>query len=541
MYDFDYVIVGAGSAGCVLANRLSADSRVQVLLIEGGSSNAHPFVTMPRGFMKLFGRPEFYRSFPVAPQLGRPAENWTYGKGLGGSSSVNGTWYLRGMPADYDGWEQCGNPGWNWKEIARVFKTLEDYKEPGADCSRGTEGELQIIASPYRSPVLDAVIKAGAEIGLPVLEDINTPNTEGIGYTQSTVDRRGRRASSYKAFVAPIRGRTNLTVVTETEAKRIVFERDRAVGVECEQSGTTVTFGARREVVLCAGVLSSPKILQLSGVGPKELLAKFNIPIVRVLQAVGKNLSDHTMMTVNYRLNGHPGLNREFSTWRVYRHVLRYYLRGTGLMAFNGPPVTALISINGTRTWPDVQIGIAPATVRSTKERKADPGRGLIEDKPGIMFNAFHLRPKSKGEVNIRSACFRDNPQIDARWWSDDSDRERAISIVRLIRVFGSMPALADFVGEETVPGKQYQSDEEIAQELTWLMSPGLHGTGSCTMGPDDKTSVVDARLRVHGLRALRVVDCSIMPTHVSANTNGPAMVIGARAAELIAEDWAAR
>lgn len=539
MKTYDYVIVGAGSAGCVLANRLSADSRAQVLLIEGGASNAHPFVSMPRGFIRLFGKPRFFRSFPVAPQLGRPAENWSYGNGLGGSSSVNGTWYLRGMPADYDSWEKLGNPGWNWQEMLRVFKGLEDYRGEGADPTRSRTGELQITASPYRSPVLDAVLRGGAEIGLPILSDINKPNTDGIGYTQSTVDRRGRRASSYKAFVEPVQGRPNLTVLTGTEVKRVVFEGTRAVGVECDQAGSPVTFGAKREVIVSAGVYSSPKILQLSGVGPRSLLAGLNIPMVRELDAVGRNLSDHTMMTLNFRLLGHPGLNREFSTWRLYRHVLQYYVAGKGLMAFTGPPVTALVSSDGNRHWPDIQIGVAPVTMNSTKARKADPGRGLLEDKPGIMFNAFQLRPKSKGEVNIRSASFRDNPEVDARWWSDESDRRLAIEIVRLIRKFAKAPSLAGFIGEETVLGDQYQTDDEIARELTWVMSPGLHGTGSCSMGSDDRTSVVDARLRVHGLQGLRVVDCSIMPTHVSANTNGPAMAVAARASELIIEDWA--
>lgn len=537
MTDYDFIVVGAGSAGCALAEGLSANGRHSVLLVEGGGANRHPFISMPRGFIKIFGRQEYFRSFPVRPQLDRPAEIWRYGRGLGGSSAVNGTWYLRGMPADYDAWAAMGNPGWGWSEMLRVFQAMESYREAGADSSRGKDGPLTITPNPYRSPVLDAVLKAGGEMGWPVMDDVNTPNTEAIGYTQSTVDRQGRRASSYMAFIAKNRGRANLTVMQDAEVLAVTFEGRRATGVRVSRRGEEFTCRARREVVISAGVFGSPKLLQVSGVGPAALLQKLGIPVVHASKAVGQNLCDHAMLTMNFRLHGHPGLNREFGTWRVYLHAMRYFAGLKGLMAFTGPPVTALVSSDGNTRWPDIQMGIGPFTMNSSKARKADPGRGLIEDLPGIMFNCFHLRPRSRGSVDITSPDAAVAPEVDARWWSDDTDRQMAIRIVRLVRQLASQASLKAYVGEETVPGPSIQSDDEIAQELKWMLSPGLHGTGTCTMGPDPATSVVDARLRVHGIDGLRVADCSIMPSPVSANTNGPAMAVGRRAAELILED----
>lgn len=535
MAQFDYIIVGAGSAGCVLANRLSADPARRVLLIEDGGTNQHPFIKMAGGFVKIMGNPAYFRAFPVAQQPGRRKEMHAYGRGLGGSSAINGTWYLPGMPADYDGWAAMGLTGWGWDEISRCIQKFEDYRDPGAHPGRGRSGEQQITPSDYKGPMFDALMAAFGQGGMPPVTDITAPGITGVGRSQYTVDRMGQRQSTYEAFVKPVRRRPNLTVLTQCAVKRVTLEHGRATGVVCERAGQEEAHSAG-EVIVSAGVYGSPQVLQLSGMGPGAALQALGIAVKKDLAAVGQNFADHQKMGVSFDLRGHPGTNREFVGWRLYRNALRYFLTRSGPLARVGMPLTGLISTEGLDHWPEFQVAAAPFAMRTINEMAEKPGSPLT-DRPGLTFSGYHLRPRSRGTVTLTSPSFRDAPTVDPRMWNDPYDQTKALELFHLFRRLAAMPALAPFIGAERMPGAGVQDEAALIGEVRKLTECGLHGTGTCAMGNDPATSVVDARCRVHGIDGLRVVDCAIMPTPVSGNTNGPAIAVAERAAELILED----
>ena len=540
MTSYDFIIVGAGSSGSVLADRLSRDGKFSVLVIEAGGKNDSLFHRIPRGMLKLWQDPRFFWSFPVKDNPKRPAgETWFYGKGLGGSSSVNGTWYFRGQPKDYDQWNERSQGLWNWREIERCYRAFEDYAEDGASDSRGKGGPVQITQIKDHSVFTQAVLDAGAQLGLPVLTDINQPGTTGIGQTQMTVDRRGERVSGYSAFLARAMKRSNVTVLCHMHVKRVVIEGGCATGVICDAGdGKEQIYRADREVIVSAGVMQSPKLLQLSGIGPAALLQRHGIAVSVANDHVGRHLSEHMMMALSYRLKRVSGHNREFKGMRLILNTLRYFIKRTGPMSYTLPETSAMASSTQENDWPDIQIGVSPYSMVTSSSDKPEAGRGETENEPGVTIAGFYLRPHSEGTVKIASADPAVAPLVDANWFGDSRDQDAARRLFDMLRRFMAQPALASFVGAETVPGAQTQTDDEIERAICWLLSPGLHGTGTCRMG-NAHDSVVDGRLRVHGVANLRVVDCSAMPTTVSGNTNGPAMALAWRAAELIAEDAA--
>jgi choline dehydrogenase len=523
---YDYIVVGAGSAGCVLANRLSADPSHKVLLLEAGPRDTSLWIHIPIGYGKTMFHPVYNWGFHTDPEPGTNNREiyWPRGRGLGGSSSINGLIYVRGQHEDYDAWAAAGNKGWCWKDVLPYFKRCEDNSR-GASEYHGVGGPVACTDIAAKHELIEAVLRGAGEIGIPSNDDFNGATQEGAGYYQ-LFTRNGLRSSSATGYLKPIRNRHNLDVQTDAHATGVIFEGTRAVGVKYRQGGVDKEARADGEVILCAGALQSPQLLQLSGVGPGDLLQSHGIPVMKDLPGVGRNLQDHLQMRLMYKCTKPITTNDDLASLpRRIKVGLQWLLHRTGPLAIGINQGGIFARALPESKTPDVQFHIATLS--------ADLAGAKPHPWPGFTFSVCQLRPESRGTVTIRSTNPFEAPSMKPNYLSAELDRRCAVAAVKLARSLAATPAMRAYVAEEYKPGSAARTDEDLLEFARNYGATIFHPSGTCKMG-SDPMAVVDDRLRVHGIAGLRVVDCSIMPTLVSGNTHAPAVMIAEKAADLI-------
>ncbi|MFG1201626.1 GMC family oxidoreductase N-terminal domain-containing protein [Xanthobacter aminoxidans] len=530
--NFDFVVIGAGSSGCVLANRLSEDGKSRVALLEAGPKDTNPWIHVPIGYGKTMWNDRLNWRFHTEPEptMGDRRIYWPRGRVLGGCSSINGLIVIRGQQEDYDGWAARGATGWGFEDVLPYFRKLEDNPAFAGDPLHGTDGPVRISSIPRKHELIEVIKETGRKLGVPETADFNGARQEGVGYYQLTT-RSGFRMSAAKAYLAPAKGRANLSILTETQARRVLFENGRAVGVEVSVAGRVKVIRARRGVILSAGAVQSPHLLMLSGIGPAEHLKANGIGVHVDSPGVGGNLQDHLQLRLLYRctkpITTNDALNSLFGRLRM----------GLEYLLFRGGPLAIGINQGGLFTrvlpeskTPDIQFHIGTLS--------ADMAGGKVHDYSGFTLSVCQLRPESTGWVRLGSGDPLQPPKITANYLATDTDRRCAVAAMTFARKLAATEPLKSYVAEEKMPGPGVTDDEGLLAFAREYGATIFHPAGTCRMGPDaDRDAVVDPRLRVRGVDGLWVVDCSVMPSLVSGNTNIPAIMIGEKAADMIRED----